>query len=390
MASFLHIVPDDKFIDDAISFFSEIEGNHRWVSVKIDDNSLFSYIKNDIVEMASQKKIENIVSEGKYEAIVFHSLYATIYSLVLLVPKGKTIIWNSWGADIYYGIGCFPPLVKLDLYKHLTQKFLVEERPPLVKRIKRVLKNALHPSRIKERRIHEKWIRDEREKCVALQHEVISRIDMCSTVLKTEFDELKKIPGFNAVYFPFKYVNKEQMIDQCHFEGDRILVGNSRDFSNNHLDVLDVLDRRNVINKRIVPLSYGLEKTVGVLRKKYNGNEKVELLTDYLDRATYWGIVRSCKAAVFGHIRQQALGNINQCLLQGSKVFLYKDSMVYRFYKEVGAVVFSIEDDLCQQNIDKPLSTEDIDRNRAVVLDLWSYNKVIDQVKESLSFLMVG
>lgn len=382
MASFLHVVPDDKFIDDAIVFFSELGANHRWLSLRNGKNA-FAYIKSNKVEPVSSTEMEREVSSGEYDIIVFHSLYSFLYPLVLKVPIGKTVIWNSWGADIYYGIDGFPPLVKLDLYKPLTKKHLIDERVPLEKKTKRILKDAIYPSRIENRRNHEK-------QCVALQHRAISRIDLCATVLKTEYDELKKVPVFKAVYYPFKYVCKEQENDQRLFDGNSILVGNSRDPSNNHLDILNTLDKKGVYNKRILPLSYGLKKTVDVLTEKYGRDEKVELLTEYLDRSVYWEKVRSCKVAVFGHIRQQALGNINQCLLQGSKVFLYKDSMVFKFYKEAGAQVFSIEDDLCQQNIDKQLSTEDVDRNRAVVLDLWSYKKVIDQVKESLSFLMVG
>ena len=50
MSVFLHIAPDDKFIDDAILFYSEVGGEHRWVCIKEKRDDRFVYIKNFLVE----------------------------------------------------------------------------------------------------------------------------------------------------------------------------------------------------------------------------------------------------------------------------------------------------------------------------------------------------
>ena len=58
-----------------------------------------------------------------------------------------------------------------------------------------------------------------------------------------------------------------------------------------------------------------------------------------------------CTHAIFGMIRQSGLGNIYLCFRKGIKVFLFKDSILYKQFKTDGYHVFSIEDELNDNSI---------------------------------------
>ncbi len=391
MGLFLHIAPDATFIDDAISFYNELGGKHRWLSIKETDSDSnatnFLYIKNPNVEPICYSALFELVSSGSYDAIIFHFLSTVLYPVVLKVPQDKKVIWSSWGADIYYGSGYFSPLIRIDLYKRKTAKeFFSDKERSFGKQIKRRIKDIIDPNRVKERNSQFRLIEKEKEQCTILQQKAISRIDLCSTVIETEYDALKSLPFFRAHYYPFRYVHKaDDQTGVLHYNGDSILVGNSRDPSNNHLDILRQLTKIGIKNRIILPLSYGDPKTLDILNKEYGRDNRIVFLTDFISRQDYYKIVQQCKVAFFGHIRQQALGNINQCLKQGSKVFLYESSLVYHYYRDKGFNIFTIEKDLTIGNLEKPLSEIEISNNRKLLNDLWSYDGIMMKTREVLT-----
>ena len=81
-----------------------------------------------------------------------------------------------------------------------------------------------------------------------------------------------------------------------------------------------------------------------------------------MPRDEYFKLIDNCSYAVFGVMRQQAMGNIYHCLCQGVKVFLYRDSLVYRFLKEWGYVVFAIED-IDEYSFSTPLNLKELEMN---------------------------
>lgn len=372
MSRFLHIVGDDKFIDVAVAFFKDLGGNHRFICINERKKDSYDFIKSSCVECFSSRESIGIVIKGDYDAVCFHMLPAGRYPLVIAVPEGKKVIWLSWGADIYYGTKGFSPLVKVRLYQPITQKYLNQE-VSFKKRVKRFLKQFLPVS--KSQRIQNQ-----------MQARVISRVDMCSTVIRSEYDSLQRLPFFNAIYFPFNYVRaRKPEVSRVRTDGTFILVNNSADLSGNHLDILSLLTKRKITNPRLIPISYGKDK--GRLQSvidHYIDENRDALLTDYLDINEYRDRIIFCRAAVFGHIRQQAVGNIILCLRAGMKVFLYKNSFVYQYFKQIGVTLFSIEDDLSQRSIDEPLAEILILNNIKIISDLFDYGNVMSRVRHSL------
>lgn len=75
------------------------------------------------------------------------------------------------------------------------------------------------------------------------------------------------------------------------------------------------------------------------------------------------------------------MGNVYLCLLTGVKVFLYKDSLIYKQLKDFGYIIFSIEDDLTEDALKVPLPKEDAYKNYSIKVAL-SINKVKDTENE--------
>ena len=66
------------------------------------------------------------------------------------------------------------------------------------------------------------------------------------------------------------------------------------------------------------------------------------------------------------------------------KVFLFKNSFVYQYFKKVNVIVFSIEDDLLQSKVDEPLTESIVSHNVKILSDLYDYDLVKSRVRHSL------
>ena len=105
----------------------------------------------------------------------------------------------------------------------------------------------------------------------------------------------------------------------------------------------------------------------------------MQFMKELLPVSEYFRIVDSCSYAIFGVIREAAMGNIFRCISNGVKVFLYRDSIPYKFLTNLGALVFAIED-INEMSFRDPLSNQQAIANRQCLLkDVAFVNKVREQ-----------
>lgn len=365
----LHIMPDDKFWQIPILIFDLTKIACEYICFVNDNFVSYNYIKERYVPM---KKIElkKYLSECDADVVLFHSMPPWIYDVVLSVPQNKKVVWLSWGFDIYYSYKFFSPIISIDLYKRYTSRNI--SHVGIMRKVKRKLKKIIFQSRTKE----------EQRKADVIQSDVLSRVDYCSTVLPIEYELLKEKTGFSAQYFPFQYSSRHrgqqgQIID---VNATSILVGNSCDPSNNHYDIIRTLVKRNIHNQLYLSLAYGNEEYRDRLCQYLDNHDVCYVAQkEMIKFEDYCEELRKCSVAVFGHMRQQAMGNISICLRQGCKVFLYKDSIAYRYLKSIGCFIYSIEDDLYPEVINQRMSTEEIAVN-CRSLDLYSIENVLERL----------
>lgn len=359
----IDLVIDEKFIDLYIDSNDCLDNYeyHDYIIIKNRDYK-FKFIKNKKVNIIPKEYVINYINSKRYDAIFLHSLYSVPISLF---PRFKfksnlKIIWLSWGYDIYESPK-YKKLIPINLYHNKTLSYICanQDNKTILKRIsdKLSIKNLLE---------------------FYFVHKILSRIDYHSGILPYETELIKLYNrDFKASPVRFNYSDRNMKILFKRPSENNILVGNSKSKTNNHLDVLDFLKNLELKNRKvIVPLNYGDDDDyVNKVLYEYNkclGNSFVPLL-EFMPKDAYFSLLDSCSIAIFMLERQQAIGNISHCMCRGMKVFLSESSSLYKYYKDNNYIVFSIQTDLLQKNIDTNLSIEEMYLNFGKIED--SYNE---------------
>jgi hypothetical protein len=369
MKKAIHIVIDDKFIDSAIDIFSRmLFFEHRYLWLRQYDK--FKWIKqiNKIEIIEDTKELIEILNIDA-DIIFIHSLYFHPRHLLHINANIKTV-WIFWGYDAYSNKGFFNEhkLLRVHFYKSYTQKYIKEYRK---KRLIENFKSFIHNIFFN----HYYWL-------------FVKRVDYIANELSFEYELLKKNNNLSAKYIYFQYLFQET---QYVITGDNILLGNSADISNNHLDVIQLLKNIDLRNRKIfLPLSYPSYSDKAIYIKRIQEslelvqNISSEIMEDYMPLEKYHEKISSCAYAIFGHIRQQALGNIIQLLFNGCKIFLYKESIVYRALVEKGFILFTIDNDLNHDLLNTPLTEDEKQRNKALYFKNYNYENFISGLDSDL------
>lgn len=371
----LHCVTDDKFIDGAISLFEQDDRViNTWCHFVQEPKDRLQLIKNKLVKILPYTEMDKYANQC--DVIILHSFEALPIEQMENLPNGKKIVWFGWGHDMYEGR---TPIMPIDLYLPKTQKIYDELYGPktITKRIKR-------------------WIR------VNVMRKpysrIIPRIDYFSGVFPYEYELLQqKQPKFKGKKLDFYYAStdffiKDEYPREITNNRQNIIIGNSAHITNNHADAIDWVAKHVHMqddSKVILPLSYGSEvnytNKVKVYAKSRLG-DKAYILDSYLPIDEYWSLVSNCKIAIYPHIRQQASDNIFYQLMSGAKVYMTKKSLAYSYLKQLGLVVYSLEDDITTVN--EALTDADVMKNRQILTDLYSVSKQIERVHNIITELI--
>ena len=118
----------------------------------------------------------------------------------------------------------------------------------------------------------------------------------------------------------------------------RVLLGNSGDPTNNHMDAIKYMKSPRLCDCEIYsPLSYGDKAYIDFIEKwmrKKIGKRFVSL-NSYMNREEYLNFLSTIDLVVMNHNRQQAVGNIISALVLGKPVFMKKNSVTYKMLKRM-------------------------------------------------------
>ena len=276
------------------------------------------------------------------------------------LPKDIKVFWFAWGWDIY----CAPhndEFIKIPLLHQKSQVLYAKVKKASKHGLFSTIKYKLRLS-VKSLLKYNQVYHNEEPK---VYHNAVQRVDYFAGVFPLEYDLVKNNPWFRAKQVFYEYTNPKDFTpfpNTLPEIGINILVGNSADINNNHLDLLDFVKNLNLEGKTvIVPLSYGgSKKYADEVANIYQSTlkEHCRVLVDYMPRDEYFKLLKSCGVALFYHERQQATCNIEELLKNGVKVFFSETSINYRHYKSVGLHIYSIQKDLTNEAINTPLTDE--------------------------------
>jgi dTDP-N-acetylfucosamine:lipid II N-acetylfucosaminyltransferase len=290
-------------------------------------------IKYSDIHQTDLKGAVKVFKREKINKIIIHYLnLPAIDFLNSIESKGVKIYWVFWGGDGYRH-----PELKKNLYLSRTTSVLKRINPR--GGVKKILDNY---------------------RTYAFKYKLekaLKRIDYCCTQIKGDYQLIMNaIPNLTMQhkYFAYRGVEYVQIKPKVYNPPRAklsLLVGNSANPTNNHLDILALLKNYDShIDSITCPLSYSGSKEyineVVDFGKKMFG-VKFKPLIKFLEFDKYQQVMENINVAVFYHTRQQAYSNTLMMLEQNKKILMNPESTLYHMYKEFGVKnVYSDLDDL--------------------------------------------
>jgi dTDP-N-acetylfucosamine:lipid II N-acetylfucosaminyltransferase len=224
------------------------------------------------------------------------------------------------------------------------------------------------------------------EKQSELKKEVIKRIRYFITDNKWDYkylinnylsngNHIKCISYPSNIYKSFNKYNNLKINSIINIQ-----IGNSADFTNNHINILEKLEQYKNNNIRIyAPLSYGEDKKYIEEVINYGRNifeKKFIPITELMPFEKYVEFLSNIDIAIFAHDIQQAFGNIITLLGMGKKVYLKTNNSLWKYFQEKKIIVYDYN------NLEKTLfEKQDLSKNRQIIKFYFSIENLKTQWK---------
>ncbi len=391
-----HVFDDDKFIDSAIKLMESVYPGQSDYFVIKNHGTAFNFVKSPLAKAVKLESEQDELAftqhilKSENKAIFFHALNSKKQKIANRLPSHLVKVWFIWGFDLYTSWKLFHRFLfeketrqfitknkfffyfkqKLQFNKYTFLLFLFSEK-----------KSFFFPKKVFQfiQRLYNTEF-----------YQAAKRIDIVVPVIPAEYELVKSLK-INAQFAPFTYGSLEEMLGDkinCSVKtANDILLGNSADPSNNHVDVLKQLSRIGVADKKVfVPLSYGGNpnyiKFVIEEGKRYLG-ENFMPITDFLNHKQYSELLSNCGFLIFNHLRQQGVGNIIMLGYRGSKIFLNEKSPVFSYYRSLGMHIYSTQK-IDEKALFENLTEAQVVENQRIFIENYSNTVVMEKVRTLL------
>ncbi len=370
---FVHLMYDNFYCNKFMHFTNEHfdEKDHLYLMV-VPENHEFEYIDFDGLDNVKVINLKNDIKKLNYylnntNKIFIHYLFDHICRVLTKLDIKKEFYWSLYGGDLYN-------YIKKELHSPKTKKFM--------EKIGFKFNNNLSIDMI-------------------YRKSIIRKLNYVLTSKTGDFDILKNYfltdaKRYNLIHplpLDFDDLNKSKSLLPERYQLKNrfkrvILVGNSANSSNNHIDILYNLKKIDSNNFCIVmPLSYsGHDRYINELikvGKKLFGDRFIPI-EEYLDKEIYSQLLNQVDVAIFNHKRQQALANIIALLYLGKKVYIRKNISSFDFLNNKGVEVFEIDNlksDIVKNKLYE-IDKSTIKNNRDKIIEYFNYNTRLKYMKK--------
>lgn len=360
----IHIIVDNKFIDGAISLFDEGCKSECAYAIYVTNTDAYKaeYVRYKNLLFINGDNALDVINS--YDVVILHSLPCLPLDIIPQINPRVKVVWFAWGYDIYetpYNV------IPVELFGPITRRHTF-------------VLGKLNPRYYYEvMRAHH------------VLPKVISRIDYFSGVFSYEYDLIKENwKQFHALALDYYYGSSNFFIPEIPSQEiserrNNIIVGNSANPTNNHLEVFSFIKEAKLADNAniIVPLSYGggMRYINAVEKEGFKlFGDKFKPLRTYMPLDEYLDLTSRCKTAIFFHYRQQASDNIFMQLINGARVFMSEKSKAYYYLRDLGLSVYTLENDI--DKINQELEEGYVLENRRILSELYSSSKLIDRVSK--------
>lgn len=367
----LHLVNDEKIINRVIELFDDaLEGRNKYVCFLHTKTPQFVHPRDNLSFYDSLENQDPSIEFEKVDKVVVHFLdYSKVCFCNQYVPQNVPVYWILWGGDLYNG-----------LLDHRGYKLLYTRRfYPIRTNLVWLVKKAGYKRR------------SEREILKFISTRILYFLADCRNeyLLLRKYlpEQTKGIQHRELFYYPVDDVLGPDLLDKWA-SGNKILLGNSASFTNNHEYALKILSKCSLNGKSVIaPISYGgsvkYKMHIKWLGEKLFGKQFRPLET-FLPLEEYNRLMLSAEVCIYGSWRQEAMGNIVIALYLGAKVFLSKYSPLLSWYKEMGIAIYELES-INNEQLHTPLTQEQKETNRKILLKRYNRDRVFMLIRDSFS-----
>lgn len=323
MAINTHILPDNKFnthFAKSCLKYGVIED--RFISIPRDDNGP-KFPVNGISYLDTLEDVLDNLNSEETRRIYIHGLWGWRSELLDQIDVSTPITW------VLYGVGAYKRLPFYKIYETRTRplKYFGREKMGLLDwaRFLRSCKPRLG-----------QYLETRRN---------LQKLDSMAFWLRHDYDKIRRFYQLDVDYINFGYGSTPTPTAvriNVMREIRSLLLGNSADPSNNHVDALYELQGVGFDGRIVCPLSYSgckdyTDHVIQVGERLFG--ERFEPLQSYMDKSRYFELLDGLDAAYFYHRRQQAGGNVSFFLSRGKPVFLHPVSPLLRYYRNLGVPI---------------------------------------------------
>lgn len=347
----LHVLSEAKFVDLHVAKFKQSGFIDKFVylNAEFDYNGLNSNLL-DYYPTTDSGYSDLISIFDDYNLIILY--YLNLDKLLLLsrlqAPYPK-IIWSFYGAELY-GL----PTINSQFLSKWTKRYLYKSSPQA---FIRAFKVGLRPI-----------VRTFKGMPSAdfLLKSQLHKIYRFNWYNKYEYGFLNSLMQYKLP--PFIEASVSHIIpkqENAKKEQIKILIGNSGSYYNNHVDILVLLNNVRFNSPVTIPLSYGAtneyKNYIENISKK--GNYEVNILEKMMPYKEYVQLLNEHSVAIFPSYRQMGLGNIFIGIQCNLKIYLSNRNPTFEWLKSKGIKVFSIENELADDLINKNLILDEADQS---------------------------
>lgn len=354
---YLHLFTDNFIVDSIVARCDNASPGNRYIVFARKSR----FVKSKRVEFFDsyrQLKASGI-DVAQFKRIFVHYLGGDAVRFILDHPEFDHYYWFFWGAD-----GYALDELKGNLYLGLTHEWLTRNRPGLVARIKKVLREYLFP------------VSDNKKLAIARIAYVCTYIDGDVELVRRAVDTRMK-----QIFFTYQSVTElagEGTCKKCDLSHVKFLIGNSINPTNNHLDVFDFLGKisSRTGSELYIPLSYSGEEQYAAMVKQraFELFDRVVPLDTFVPPEEYQKIMTEVDVAVFFHVRQQASNTALGLLWLGKLLIMRSESTLFQKFRSWGLSVVSSDEIMTQKDLENRLLQFDDrwSRNREILNELFS------------------
>lgn len=365
---YLHIAADSIFVSHFSRWMEDLQPDASDYVILLDrgNDDLRHPIASEGVHVVRSRLIgllRNLRLVRSADVIVAHGVADFAAVALMVAPRSTVKVWSGFGFD-YYG-------TEASAYYGL-----------LGEKTRSAVRGIRGP------RTHFRELLRKR-----ILRGAAKRAHFFSAPIPSDFAVFRsRFPKFVGTYLQLKYASLSDMVPTVDVAKRRdILVGNSAGYTNNHLDVFDLLLPKLPDDSRVVvPLSYDgdaeyIAEVVRVGREKFG--KRFRPILEHQPLSQYLDTVAGCSSVIMGQRRQKALGNLIIALHSGSRVYLDPANPALAFLRDLGAQVGELADIGKDALGEIEVDADVLVTNRAALESFWGDGAVKQGLEHALGVL---